>query len=80
MEDAADADFLCGSCDRVIHFPHAHQLERLHPIAQVVEHEDEVVVMLERLAFHAGDRFQILRIFLILKQLANLVLHESRRR
>ena len=29
MEDTADADFLCGSCDRVIHLAHAHELQHL---------------------------------------------------
>jgi len=34
------------------------------------------VVVLEGLAFRAGDRFEILRILLIFKELPDLVLHE----
>lgn len=55
----------------------AHELQGEHPISEIVEHEDQVVVVLERLAFHAGNRLQILRIVLILEELSNLVLHEA---
>ena len=49
MEDAADAELFGGSCDGVIHLAHAHELKHLHPVAQVMEHEDEVIVVLEGL-------------------------------
>jgi hypothetical protein len=39
MEDAADAEFLGGSCDGVVHLAHVHELQRLHPVAQIVEHQ-----------------------------------------
>ena len=77
MEDTADADFFGCSCDRVIHFTHAHELERLHPVAQIVEHEDEVIVSLESLAFHARDDFQIVRWIFVFENLPYLVLHEA---
>ena len=76
MEHAANADFLGGSGDAVIDLTHTHELERLHPVAQIVKHEHEVVVMLEGLAFHARNRFQIFGSIIVLEQLANLVLHE----
>ena len=76
MEHAANADFLGGSGDAVIDLAHTHELERLHPVAQVVKHEHEVVVVLEGLAFHARNGFQFFGGILVLEQLANLVLHE----
>ena len=76
MEHAANADFLGGSGDAVIDLAHTHELERLHPVAQIVKHEHEVVVMLEGLAFHARNGFQFIGRILVLEQLANLVLHE----
>ena len=71
MEDTADADFLGGSCDRVIHLTHAHELKRLHPVAQIVEHEHEVVVMLESLAFHARNGFDLVGGIAVLEELAD---------
>ena len=76
MEHAANADFLGGSGDAVIDLAHTHQLQCLHPVAQIVKHEHEVVVVLESLAFHARDGFQFIGRILVLEQLANLVLHE----
>jgi len=78
MEHAADADLLRPARDRVVNLPPSHELERLHPVTQVVEHEDEVVVVLEGLALHARDRFEVLgRVIVVLHQLADLVLHET---
>jgi len=77
MEDAAEADFLGGSGDREIHFTRTHELEHQHPVAQIVEHEDQIVVVLERLAFHARDRFEIFGSVLIVEELADLVVHET---
>ena len=78
MEHAAEADLLRSARDRVVNFPHTHELERLHPVPQIVEHEDKVVVVLERLAFHAGDRLQfLLGVLLVVHELADLVLHEA---
>ena len=76
MEHAANADFLGGSGDAVIDLAHTHQLQCLHPVAKIVKHEHEVVVMLEGLAFHAWNRFQFIGGIPLLEQLANLVLHE----
>ena len=78
MEHAADADLLRLARDRVVNLPHPHELERLHPVPQIVEHEDEVVVVLEGLALHARDGFEIVgRISVVLHELADLVLHEA---
>ena len=78
MEHAAEADLLRSARDRVVNFPHTHELERLHPVPQIVEHEDKVVVVLERLAFHPRDRFQfLLGVLLVVHELADLVLHET---
>jgi hypothetical protein len=46
MEDAADAEFFGGSCDRVIHLTHAHELKHLHPVAQVMEHQHALFSLL----------------------------------
>ena len=78
MEHAAEADLLRSARDRVVNFPHSHELEHLHPVPQIVEHEDKVVVVLERLAFHPRDRLQfLLGVLLVVHQLADLVLHEA---
>jgi hypothetical protein len=78
MDDAAEADFVSSAVDRVVNLAHPHELENLHPIPQVMEHEHEVIVVLERLAFHPGDRFKlILGIPGIVHELADFVLHES---
>lgn len=78
MDDAAEADFVSSAVDRVVNLAHPHELEHLHPIAQVMEHEHEVIVVLERLAFHPGDRFKlILGVLRIVHQFAYLVIHEA---
>ena len=78
MEHAAEADLLGLARDRVVNLPRPHHLERLHPVAQVVEHEHEVVVVLEGLALHARDRLDLVgRVVVVLHQLADLVLHEA---
>ena len=78
MDDAAEADFVGSAVDRVVNLTHAHQLEHLHPVPQVVEHEHEVVVVLECLAFHPWDHFNfILGICSVIHQFADFVLHEA---
>jgi len=77
MEDAADAEFFGGSCDGVIDLAHSHELEHLHPVAQVMKHEDEVVVMLESLALHFRDDFKVLCGLFILEEFADFVVHEA---
>ena len=78
MDDAAEADFVGSAVDRVVNLTHPHQLEHLHPVPQVVEHEHEVVVVLECLAFHPWDHFNfILGICSVIHQFADFVLHEA---
>ena len=78
MDDAAEADFFGSAGDGVVNLADPHQLECLHPVAQVVEHEDEVVVVFEGLAFHAWNRFKfILRVGGFIHELADLIVHES---
>ena len=77
MEDAANAEFFGGSCDGVIDLAHAHELEHLHPVAQVMEHEDEVIVVLEGLALHLGNDFEVVGSLVLVEQLADLIIHEA---
>lgn len=78
MDDTAEADFFGSAGDGVVNLSDPHQLKCLHPVAQVVEHEDEVVVVFERLAFHAWNRFHfVLRIGFFIHELADLIVHES---
>ncbi len=77
MEDAADAEFFGGSCDRVVDFAHTHELEHLHPIAQVMEHEDKVIVVLKGLALHLGNDFEVLCRLFILEEFADFIVHEA---
>lgn len=77
MEDAAEADFLGFAGDREIHFADAEELEREHPVAEVVKKEGEVVVVLERLNLHARNGFHVvLRLRIV--ETGDLVLHEAR--
>ena len=75
-EHAANADFLGFASDRVINLLHAQELQDQHPVAEIVEHEDQVIVVLERLAFHSWDRFHVILGFLIIEP-GNFVLHEA---
>ena len=42
-----------------------------------MKHENEIVVMLECLAFHARDRFEVFGGIWLGEQLCNFVLHEA---
>ena len=43
MEYAAYADFFGSACDRIVNFLHSHELQHLHPVAQVVKHSKTVL-------------------------------------
>lgn len=76
MENPPDADLLRCPRDGVIDLPDPEQLQRQHPVAQVVEHEDQVVVVLEGLDLHPWDGLFRDLVWLILEQPRDLVLHE----
>ena len=78
MEYTAEADFFGSAGDRVVNLTHPHELKDLHPVPQVVEHEDEVIMVLERLALHLRNRFDfILWIVRFVHQLADFIFHEA---
>ena len=76
MEHTAEADLFGFAGDREIHFADAEELEREHPIAKVVEHEDEVVMVLECLDLHARHRLHVV-LGLLVVETRNLVFHEA---
>ena len=61
MEHTAEADLFGFAGDREIHFADAEELEREHPVAEVMKHENEIVMVLECLDLHARPALSNLR-------------------
>ena len=55
-----DSDLRRLAADRVVNLRYANQLDHPEPVANVAEHEDEVVVVLERLDLHRRHLGQVL--------------------
>ena len=70
--------FLGFAADGIIHFPHADELESQHPVAEIVEEKDNVIVVLECLAFHAWNGFEVFFRVALIKEAGYLVFHEAR--
>src|SRR5688500_16743888 len=75
MEHTAEVDRVGVASNREINFANTEELQDEHPVAEIVKHEDQVVVMLERLNLHPGNSLHVL-LWLVRVEPCNLVFHE----
>src|SRR6266700_7726330 len=59
IDDSSYSDLLGFAADAEIYLRDLEQLQHAQPVADVLEHEHEVLVALECLKLHLGDRFEL---------------------
>ena len=77
IDDSSYSGLLGFAADAEFDLDDLEQLQHAQPVADVLEHEHEIVVMLARLKLHLWDGFQLGNFFLDGGELGNFVLGES---
>src|SRR2546426_7619115 len=77
IDDSSYSDLLGFAADAEIDLRDLEQLQHAQPVADVLEHEHQVVVVLECLKLHLRDRFELGDFFLDCGEPGNLVFGES---